>query len=131
MKHVFAAVFIAALAVACQSKPVDTAEAKPDPRQGEEVRQICFSSQIRNWKEHDRSSVIVEKGVRDEYKLDLIGTCRPDDAFMTIGLVTRGGGSCLSWGDTLVTDERYAGGPCSIRKIYKWNEDAAKPADPS
>ena len=42
-----------------------------------------------------------------------------------------GGGSCLESGDKLVTDERYSMGACSIRKIYKWNKDAAKPAAPS
>ena len=41
-----------------------------------------------------------------------------------IGLVSRGGGSCLSTGDKLVTDARYNDGSCSIRRIYKWNKDA-------
>jgi hypothetical protein len=41
--------------------------------------------------------VIVEVGVRDEYKLDLIGACRARGRFhVEIGLVSRfGGGSCL------------------------------------
>ena len=99
-----------------------------DARQGEEVRNICFQSQIRNWRELDNRSVIVEAGSRDEYKLELIGTCQPRDAFTQIGLVSRGGGSCLSTGDTLITDSRYNDGSCSIRRIYKWNKDA-KPAD--
>lgn len=116
----------ASLLASCATPSTDVAEAKPDARQGEEVRQVCFTQQIRNWRENDRRSVIVEVGVRDEYKLDLIGTCHPGDAFTTIGLVSRGGGSCLSSGDTLVTDERYVGGSCSIQNIYKWNKDAGK-----
>lgn len=131
VKSIFAAGVLAMLG-ACASPAADTAvaaaEAKPDPRQGEEVRNICFTQQIRNWRANDRRSVIVEVGVRDEYLVELVGTCQPDDAFTSIGLVSRvGGGSCLETGDKLVTDARYDGS-CSIRKIYKWNKDAAKPA---
>ena len=43
-----------------------------------------------------------------------------------VGLVSRGGSSCLSTGDKLVTDARYNDGSCSIRRIYKWNKDAVQ-----
>lgn len=123
-----AAAFATLAAAGCTTPLADTADATPDPRQGAEVRNICFQSQIRNWRENDRRSVIVEVGVRDEYKLDLIGACDPGDAFMNIGLVSRGGGSCLSTGDQLVTDSRYNDGSCSIRRIYEWHKDAGKDA---
>lgn len=128
IRSVLAAAFAAALA-GCTSAPAETAaaEAKPDPRQGEEVRQVCFTQTIRNWRELDRESILIERGVREVYKLDLIGTCEPDDAFLNIGLVQRGGGSCLSKGDRVVTDSRFDG-VCHIRGIYRWNEDAAKDA---
>ena len=72
-----AAIFIAG----CSTAPTETAEAKKvDPRQGAEVRNICFQSQIRNWKALDNRSVIVEKNFKEEYKLDLIGSCQPQDA---------------------------------------------------
>ena len=122
-KFLFAAT-AAALLAGCATPPVDTANAKPDPRQGEEVNNICFAQQIRNWRENDNRSVIVEARLNDEYKLELIGTCNPRDAFLNIGLVSRGGSSCLSTGDKLVTDARYNDGSCSIRRIYKWNKDA-------
>lgn len=124
MRYFIAACASAFLAAACTTPPTETAEAKPDPRQGQEVRQICFNQQIRNWRENDRKSIIVEKGVRDEYKLELIGTCEPEDAFLNIGLVSRvGGGTCLSSGDQLVTDTRFDGS-CSIHRIYEWHKDA-------
>lgn len=122
-KFLFAAT-AAALLAGCATPPVDTADAKPDPRQGEEVNNICFAQQIRNWRENDNRSVIVEARLNDEYKLELVGTCNPRDAFLNIGLVSRGGSSCLSTGDKLVTDSRYSDGSCSIRRIYKWNKDA-------
>lgn len=115
-----------ALFAACATPPADMADAKPDPRQGEQVNNICFTQQIRNWRELDNRSVIVEAGVRDEYKLELIGTCNPRDAFLNIGLISRGGSSCLSTGDRLVTDARYNDGSCSIRRIYRWNKDAVE-----
>jgi hypothetical protein len=118
----------AAIAAAGCTTRSDSANAEPDVRQGAEVRNICFQSQIRNWRTLDNRSVIVEVGVRDEYKLDLIGACDPGDAFMNIGLVSRGGSSCLSTGDQLVTDARYNSGPCSISRIYEWHKDAGKDA---
>jgi hypothetical protein len=128
MRPVLAACATALLAAACSTPPAETADAKPDARQGKEVRQICFNQQIRNWRELDRKSIIVEKGVNDEYKLELIGSCQPQDAFLNIGLVSRvGGGSCLSSGDKLVTDAQFDGS-CSIRRIYEWHKDATTTA---
>jgi hypothetical protein len=126
MKHVLMAGLAALMAAACQTQTEETADATPDARQGKEVSQVCFTQQIRSWKPLGREqAVIIEKGMNEHYKLDLIGTCRPDDAFMNIGLVSRfGGGSCLSRGDDLVTDARYNDGPCSIRRIYEWNDKA-------
>lgn len=123
----------AILFAGCTTPSADTAaqaaeNAKPDPRQGEAVRNICFTQQIHSWRTLDRRSVIVESGVKQEYKLDLVGGCQPDNAFTSIGLISRvGGGSCLETGDKLVTDARFDGGACMISKIYKWNKDAPKP----
>jgi len=130
LKTLIAACASVAVAAACSSAPAQTAEnAKPDPRQGPEVKNICFGSQIRDWRENDRSSVIVEAASRKEYKLQLIGGCEPQNAFMSIGLISRfGGGSCLTPGDQLVTDTRFAGEICRIDRIYEWNKDAKPPA---
>ena len=46
------------IAAACSSAPTQTADAKPDPRQGEQVKNICFQSQIRNWRKNDRRSIL-------------------------------------------------------------------------
>jgi Family of unknown function (DUF6491) len=129
MKVLFVACTAAILLGACQTKADDGAEAKIDARQGKEVSSVCFSQQIRNWKALDRNSIIIVKNRDEEFKLDLVGACRPEDAFTSIGLVSRvGGGSCLGSGDQLVTDSRFNSGPCSIRRIYEWHADQ-KPAD--
>ena len=130
MKLRVATMAAALLATACQSAETahdKTAAKKPDLRQGQEVSQVCFNQQIRNWRENDNRSVIIEKGFKQEYKLDLVGACEPNDAFTSIGLISRfGGGSCLSNGDRLVTDARFGGGPCTIQRIYEWHKDANK-----
>jgi hypothetical protein len=133
MKHIISACAAAVVLAACQTPSTETAKAdvKPDPRQGKEVSQICFNQQIRSWRANDHRSVILTKNIKDEYKLDLLGTCDPDNAFTTIGLISRvGGGSCLSSGDRLITDARYNDGPCTVSRIYEWNKDAPKPATP-
>ncbi|RYG35144.1 MAG: hypothetical protein EON93_07015 [Burkholderiales bacterium] len=130
VKGIFAACASAVLlAAACSSTPDEAAANKPaDPRQGAEVKNVCFTSQIRDWRENDRQSVIVTVGNRKEYKLSLIGGCDPGDAFTSIGLISRfGGGSCLTPGDELVTDTRFANGLCRIDRIYEWNKDAKAP----
>lgn len=130
LKTILTACASLVIAAACSTAPDQTAEnTKPDPRQGPEVKNICFGSQIRNWRENDRSSVIVEAASRKEYKLQLLGGCEPQNAFMSIGLISRfGGGSCLTTGDQLVTDTRFANEICQISHIYEWNKDAKPPA---
>jgi hypothetical protein len=113
---------------ACETSDTDKPPVPADPRQGAEVSRICFTSQIRSWSSLDSRSIIVEASRDKSYRLELIGACRPDDAFLSIGLISRGGGSCLTRGDSLVTDTRYTGGPCSITRLYEWTPDAGKPA---
>jgi Family of unknown function (DUF6491) len=134
MRLVLAMACSAALVAACGTTPTETAEApaEPDVRQGKEVSSICFLSQVRNWRPLDRDSLIIEKTRRQEYRVVVDGTCDPRDAFMSIGLSSRAsGGSCLTRGDKLITDARPNFGPCFVRSMYEWNEDAAKPAAPA
>lgn len=115
----------ALLAAACATPSVETAEARPDPRQREEVRNICFQSQVKNWRKHDDHSVIIKVGRKDEYKLDLIGACIPDDAKVAIRIGSDGPGAspCIESGVTPVM------GSCVVRKIYKWDARATGSAN--
>jgi hypothetical protein len=115
----------ALLAAACSTPPVQTAEAKPDPRQREEVDRVCFKSQVKSWSKNDDRSVIISvlssatsKGTRQDYKLELMGSCQPEDAFMDIGLRSTPGGGCI---EPQVTEVL---GSCVVKKIYKWDEAA-------
>ena len=109
---------------ACSNVAVETnKEVEINPRQGEKVKQICFASSINGWREVDgeRSSVILTKGVSEEYKLDLSGICDLTYAFNSIATRTRGS-SCLTRGDDIIFNDGLSGiNRCMIKKIYKWN----------
>lgn len=134
MKHAFVFAVLAFSAIGCATASADkTAARKADPRQGEEVNQICFTRNINGWQALGSRSLLLNKGVNDWYKLDLIGTCRPDWAFNAIALRTTGGSSCLSKFDAIKTfDDPVSMGSCQIQHIYKWNKDAGgdKATDP-
>ena len=108
----------------CTNAPVENnQEVQINPRQGEEVRQICFASSINGWREVDgeRSSIILTKGVSEEYKLDLSGICDLTYAFNSIATRTRGS-SCLTRGDDIIFNDGLSGiNRCMIKKIYTWN----------
>ena len=116
----------------CTNAPVEiNQEVQINPRQGEEVRQICFASSINGWREVDgeRSSVILTKGVSEEYKLDLSGICDLTYAFNSIATRTRGS-SCLTRGDDIIFNDGLSGiNRCMIKKIYKWNPAEEAEAD--
>lgn len=102
-----------------------------DVRQGETVSQICFASSINGWREvkGQRHSVILTKGVRDEYKLDLSGVCDVSNAMMSIATRTRGS-SCLTRGDEIIVTNGFSGADrCLIKKIYRWDSSLLETTD--
>ena len=117
---------------ACTNVAVENnKEVEINPRQGEEVKQICFASSINGWREVDgeRSSVILTKGVSEEYKLDLSGICDLTYAFNSIATRTRGS-SCLTRGDDIIFNDGLSGvNRCMIKKIYTWNPAEEAEAD--
>lgn len=121
-----------ALLSACTSLPPESnREVEVSPRQGEAVKQICFASSINGWREVDgeRSSVILTKGVSEEYKLDLSGICDLTYAFNSIATRTRGS-SCLTRGDDIIFNDGLSGiNRCMIKKIYTWNPAEEADAD--
>ena len=121
-----------ALLSACTSLPPESnREVEVSPRQGEEVKQICFASSMNGWREVDgeRSSVILTKGVSEEYKLDLSGICDLTYAFNSIATRTRGS-SCLTRGDDIIFNDGLSGiNRCMIKKIYTWNPAEEADAD--
>ncbi|HLT64014.1 MAG TPA: DUF6491 family protein, partial [Pseudohongiella sp.] len=87
--------------------------------QGERVNSLCFSRSINSWHELSPSSVILRVNRNDYYRVDLIGTCRPENAFSTISIQSRNG-MCLAAGDTISFDNDFAADSCSVTNIYHW-----------
>ena len=95
------------------------------------MKQICFASSINGWRElkGQRRSVILTKGVNDEFKVDLSGVCDVSQAMMKIGTRSRGS-SCLTRGDDILVDNGFSGvDRCMITKIYIWNADKQESND--
>jgi len=124
----FGAIFATLAIVGCTQTTVtevDPQPTLPNSRQGDEVKQICFASSINGWKEFkgERHSVILTKGVRDEYKLELSGTCDISKGMNSIATRTRGS-SCLSRGDEIIVSDGFSGTErCFIKKIYNWKAE--------
>ena len=69
---------VTAMVAACTSAPDEQAadaDWMTDARLGEQVDRICFSSSIDNFRAPSRDTVIVEKGVNDEYLIQTFGNC--------------------------------------------------------
>jgi len=63
------------------------------------------------------------KGVRDEYKLELSGTCDISKGMNSIATRTRGS-SCLGRGDEIIVSDGFSGTErCFIKKIYNWKAE--------
>lgn len=131
------------LLAACSSTPseqqADNNEWMTDARLGEQVDRICFTSSIDNFRAPSRDTVIVEKGVNDEYLIQTFGSCYNLRNAQSISLDSFGGSSCLSKGDAIFAYDSAFGpdrtdiGPvrCPIKAIYEWNEDAAEAEEDS
>lgn len=111
---------------ACAVNPDDAKPKKVDPRQGEEVNQVCFNRTMDSWSpiEGENKALIVFDRRKEQYKLELIGTCDPEFAMMRIVTVSRGSSSCLSKGDKVITDaDMDRNDSCTIMGIYKWHPE--------
>ena len=101
---------------------------RTDARLGEQVDRICFTSTIDSFRSPTRSSVIVEKGVNDEYLIETMGSCPNLDWAQSLTFDTFGSSGCLGRGDSIYAFDS-AFGPdnysmnfrCPISAIYEWN----------
>lgn len=112
---------------ACASNNTETTEIplENDPRIGESVHHICYTGITDGWGEvdNDPDAIILTRGLRDQYKLKLIGACDPDWAMFKVAFVQRMGRDCISQGDRVYTDSTSAMGYCTIMRINKWHPE--------
>ncbi len=117
------------------SRSDEVAELLTDPRVGEAVDNICFTRGIDGFSDTNKHSVVLRRGVKDEY-LVVTKFC-PDLQFaQSIGLDNRQ--SCLRRQDDIhvfrtafpQSDiDRPGFTNCYIDSIYKWDKDALDPSD--
>lgn len=101
-----------------------------DPRRGEEVRRVCFASQIDSFGETTDRAVVIREG-RDYYLLETFGGCFDLDWAQSLAIDSAT--SCLTKGDRIfASDSAFGLGgdglshaqSCRIKTIYAWDRDA-------
>lgn len=124
----FMVIVLAMTIIGCSQTTVTQVDPKPslpNSQLGNEVTRICFASSINGWKEFkgERHSIILSKGVKDEYKLELSGFCDVTKAMSNIATRTRGS-SCLTRGDEIIVSDGFSGvDRCFIKKMYRWQSE--------
>jgi hypothetical protein len=124
----FMIIVLAMTIIGCSQTTVTQVDPKPslpNSQLGNEVKRICFASSINGWKEFngERHSIILTKGVKDEYKLELSGFCDVTKSMSNIATRTRGS-SCLTRGDEIIVSDGFSGvDRCFIKKMYKWQAE--------
>lgn len=108
------------------------AETLADVRVGEKVDRICFTRGIDSFSEEKRNSVVLRRGVNDEYLVITRG-CPYLDMAQSLRLDSTSG--CLRRQDSIRVyqsafgpsdADRFAFDRCQIDAIYKWNDDAVE-----
>mmetsp|Transcript_33092 Transcript_33092/g.42646 ORF Transcript_33092/g.42646 Transcript_33092/m.42646 type:complete len:166 (-) Transcript_33092:325-822(-) len=102
-----------------------------DPRRGEQVKNLCFASQIDSFGQTTKRAVVVREG-RDHFLIETFPGCF--DLDYAQGLAIDSFSSCLSKGDRIIAFDspfgnvghRGAKQSCLIKAIYEWDEDAGK-----
>ena len=137
VRNVTGGTIAAILLAACTSTAEDAAETQDwteDARLGDQVDRICFRDNIDNFRSATRNSVIVERGVNDEYLIETFSACFDLDNANSLSFDSFGGSSCLSKGDSIKayssafgpSESDFPSVDCPIKAIYEWNEDAAE-----
>lgn len=127
-----AAIGAALIAVSASAQAEE--EETVDPRIGEEVSRICFGASINGWRAVDDTdnAVLLQRGVNDWYYVELLGACshRVLRFAQQIGIESRPAGGCIRRGDIIIVQDT-PGIPrrCSVRDMYKWDDDAETPEE--
>ena len=135
---VFAAMLLTVTACATATSP-EALEAREqakaeavfagDPRRGDEVKRLCFASQIDSFGETTKRAVVVREG-RDHYLIETFPGCFDLDWAQSLAIDASS--SCLSKGDRILAfdnvfarkDDIGHQQSCRVKSIYEWDRDA-------
>lgn len=131
---------LAGCATSSGSSPAEElAETLADARLGEPLDRVCFSRAIDGFRDNRERTVVVRRGVSDDYLL-VLRSCPQLDSAQLIALTDRLGSGCLRRNDRIIVSESptalrgigQIGSPvCFVDSIYGWNENAAGVEDPA
>jgi hypothetical protein len=100
-----------------------------DPRRGDEVKRLCFASQIDSFGETTKRAVVVREG-GDHYLIETFAGCFDLDWAQSLAIDSAT--SCLSKGDRILAfdsafvrhDDVSHPQSCRVKTIYEWDRDA-------
>ena len=103
-----------------------------DPRRGDEVKKLCFASQIDSFGETTKRAVVVREG-GDHYLIETFSGCFDLDWAQSLAIDSAT--SCLSRGDRILAfdsafvrkDDIGLQQSCRVKTIYEWDRDAEDP----
>ena len=129
-----ACLVLAGCATATDNKPKGAAKYEGDPRLGEKVDKLCFTSNIDSFGNNTRDTFTVREG-RDHYLIEVFGSCLSLEHAMTVRLPTSS--ICLRPGDHVIVSDSLTGRGdpsfsvqrCMVNAIYKWDPKAKPDED--
>ncbi len=128
-----ASAFLAACSSTAVTQPRESAFAG-DPRLGERVDRVCFSSTIDNFMDATDRTIVIERGVNDKYLIETVGRC--PDLEWAQSIAISASGTCLTRFDELFASESAFGvrgalgrpvKRCVIGSIHTWHPERAEP----
>lgn len=120
---------VAAFLLAGLSAPAAIVQAQPQaqaqaPAKAEPAKRQCFwNRDVNSFSAQGEDAVTVRVGVRDYYRLDLVGTCPDVDWNVQIALVSRGGGYICAGADAEIISQSPSGTHrCMVRSVRKLSD---------
>lgn len=129
MRTLLITTLVAGMALAAGASAVASDDGAPAAKPA--AKRACFfPSQINGWSD-DRTApddvVYLNIGVRDVYRVDMLGGCNGIGDATTIGVENRGGGMiCDGLGVTLITGTPIGPYRCPVSKITKLTPEEAR-----
>lgn len=114
----------AALALAVAAGGFASAAPEPAPAPEAKAPRACFYvNNVSNYASDDDETVFVRVGVKDVYRLDLMGHCHDVGSALKLGLETRGSSFvCDALDVTVVAGSSIGPQRCPVTKVTKLTE---------
>lgn len=104
----------------CAASPAPAAAAAAETAAAKPQRQCFFTRNVSNFSAVDDQTVNVRVGVKDVYRLDMLGHCPDIDWTQQIALISRGGSSiCTGMDATIVVKSPIGPQRCAVKTIRK------------